>query len=490
MTMNDIRVRFAPSPTGPIHIGNMRTALFNYLFAKHEGKADLILRIEDTDVTRSTVEYEEYIYRELEWLGIEWDEGPDKGGPVGPYRQSQRLDIYQRYLQKLIDEGFAYRCYCTPEELEADKEQAVKAGDIPRYSGKCRHLSHEEIRRFEAEGRPSVIRFIVPDHEMIAFDDLIKGHIEIDSHTLGGDMIIFRSDNMPTYNFAVVIDDHLMGITHVIRGDDHVANTPKQLLIYKALGFTPPLFAHTAMILGPDRTKLSKRHGDNYIGQYRHKGYLPEALFNFLALLGWSPEDEREIMSKDEIISAFSLNRASRSPAVFDIDKLNWMNGVYIRQSPPGRIAALAVPHLKETGLIDDNVDMRWLEKAVASVQEGISYVAEIVEPLRIYFGNVVEPKNDEAAAVLKAQGVYDLLQRFKELVEQAQNIDETFAKEVFNQLKNDTGLKGKSLFMPIRVALTGRCHGPEMVTIIPLLGRNLILSRLEHILSRLSEDI
>ncbi|MBZ4666844.1 glutamate--tRNA ligase [Mahella sp.] len=488
--MNDIRVRFAPSPTGPIHIGNMRTALFNYLFAKHEGKADFILRIEDTDATRSTVEYEEYIYKELEWLGIEWDEGPDKGGPVGPYRQSQRLDIYQRYLQKLMDEGFAYRCYCTPEELEADKEQAVRAGDIPRYSGKCRHLSEEEIRRFEAEGRPSVIRFIVPDHEMIAFDDLIKGRIEIGSHTLGGDMIIFRSDNMPTYNFAVVIDDHLMGITHVIRGDDHVANTPKQLLIYKALGFTPPLFAHTAMILGPDRTKLSKRHGDNYIGQYRQKGYLPEALFNFLALLGWSPDDEREIMSKDEIISAFSLNRASRSPAVFDIDKLNWMNGIYIRQSPPGRIAALAVPHLKAAGLIDDSVDMRWLEKAVASVQEGISYVAEIVEPLRIYFGNVVEPENDEAAEVLKAQGVYDLLQRFKELVQQAENIDEAFAKEVFNKLKNDTGLKGKSLFMPIRVALTGRCHGPEMVTIIPLLGRDLILSRLEHILSRLGEDI
>lgn len=486
--MNDIRVRFAPSPTGPIHIGNMRTALFNYLFARHMSKADLILRIEDTDATRSTSEYEQYIYKELNWLGIDWDEGPDRGGPVGPYRQSGRLEIYKKYAEELISNGLAYKCYCTPEELDADKELAVKAGDIPRYSGRCRHLTQSEIERFEAEGRPSVIRFIVPDHYTIAFDDLIKGHIEIDSHTLGGDMIIFRSDGMPTYNFAVVIDDHLMRITHVIRGDDHIYNTPKQLLIYEALGFTPPAFAHTAMILGPDRTKLSKRHGDNYIGQYREKGYLPEAMFNFLALLGWSPEDGREIMDKEEIIEAFSLDRVSRSPAIFDINKLNWMNGIYIRKSSIERITNLALPYLKAAGLVDDNVDMQWLQKAVASVRDGINYMAEIVEPMQIYFGEIIEPENEEAEEVLFTPKVRELLELFRELIMEAPAVDEFFAKSVFDQLKKKTGLKGKNLFMPIRVALTGRMHGPEMVYVIPLLGRELILSRINHVLSKLDK--
>jgi len=407
---------------------------------------------------------------------------------VGPYRQSGRLEIYKKYAEELISNGLAYKCYCTQEELDADKELAVKAGDIPRYSGRCRHLTQSEIERFEAEGRPSVIRFIVPDHYTIAFDDLIKGHIEIDSHTLGGDMIIFRSDGMPTYNFAVVIDDHLMHITHVIRGDDHIYNTPKQLLIYEALGFTPPAFAHTAMILGPDRTKLSKRHGDNYIGQYREKGYLPEAMFNFLALLGWSPEDGREIMDKEEIIEAFSLDRVSRSPAIFDINKLNWMNGIYIRKSYIERITNLALPYLKAAGLVDDNVDMQWLQKAVASVRDGINYMAEIVEPMQIYFGEIIEPENKEAEEVLFTPKVRELLELFRELIMEAPAVDEFFAKSVFDQLKKKTGLKGKNLFMPIRVALTGRMHGPEMVYVIPLLGRELILSRINHVLSKLDK--
>ncbi|ORX23251.1 glutamate--tRNA ligase [Thermoanaerobacterium sp. PSU-2] len=482
------RVRFAPSPTGAIHIGNIRTALFNYLFSRSEG-AKLILRIEDTDLTRSSKDFEKLIFKELSWLGIEWDEGPDKPGEYGPYRQSERLHIYNEYAEKLIKEGKAYRCYCTPEELDKDREESVKRGDIPRYSGRCRHLTKEQEEEYLRQGRKPSIRFIIPDDVTISFDDMIKGKIEIKSDTLGGDMIIVKSDGMPTYNFAVVVDDTLMKITHVIRGEDHIYNTPKQLLIYEALGFKPPVFAHAPLILGPDRTKLSKRHGNTYIGQYREMGYLPEAMFNFLSLLSWSPDDNVELMSKDEIIKKFNFNKIHSANPVFDIEKLNWMNQHYIQMSPIERIVDLSLPHLKEAGHIGENIDeatYEWLKKVVSLFKDGLHYVAELKDKAKMFFVDDLE-YNSEAKETLLSNDAKNVLTAFKEEIENMDEVTEEGIKELLKMLQKKIGVKGKAFFMPIRFALTGQDHGPELVMIIPLLGKHKILQRIDKALKSIS---
>ncbi|MGI6112879.1 MAG: glutamate--tRNA ligase [Mahellales bacterium] len=491
--MTEIRVRFAPSPTGPIHIGNMRTALFNYLFIKNLKKSGkqgcFVLRIEDTDLARSTKEYEGYIFNELKWLGIDWDEGVDKLGQYGPYRQSERLDIYKKYAQKLIDEGKAYYCYCSNEQIERDKEISMAKLGIPQYSGRCRNLTPQQAEEYRRQGIKPVLRFVVPRGKTVVFNDLIKGRVEIDSDTLGGDMVIFKSDGMPTYNFAVVVDDATMDITHIIRGDDHLTNTPKQLLIYEALGFKPPTFAHTSMILGPDKTKLSKRHGDNFIGQYREKGYLPEAIFNFLALLGWSPEGKEEILSKEEIIENFSLDRVSKAPAVFDINKLNWMNGVYVKKSPAQRIAKLALPHLREAGYIKDEIcdeDFEWLTKAVAVVKDGVSYVGEIPEKLSIFFTEEVVLENDEARDIIAGEGVPATLEAFRRKIKEQPDLTAQAVKDIFKQLKKELGVGGKNLFMPVRVAITGQVHGPDMGEMIEVLGKEKLLKRIDYTLANI----
>lgn len=478
--MSNLRVRFAPSPTGAIHIGNIRTALFNYLFSRSEG-ATFVLRIEDTDLERSSKEFEKLIFKELEWLGIEWDEGPDKAGPYGPYRQSERLEIYNTFAQKLIEEKKAYRCYCTPEELEEDRKNAVERGDIPRYSGRCRYLTKEQEDAFIREGRKPVIRFMIPDDEVIEFEDMIKGKITIKSDTLGGDMVIVKSDGMPTYNFAVVIDDALMNITHVIRGEDHIYNTPKQILIYKALGFKVPNFAHAPLILGPDRTKLSKRHGNTYIGQYRELGYLPEAMFNFLSLLSWSPEDNVEIMSKEEIINKFNFRRIHSANPVFDIEKLNWMNQQYIQKSSIERIVDLAIPYLKKAGYIDeiDDVLYNWLKNLILLYKDGLQYVAQIVDKTKIFFTEEVE-YTDETMKILNSSNSKTVLEALKKAIEQSDEITEEYVKELFKKLQKETNIKGKEFFMPIRIAITGEDHGPELVKIIPLLGKNKVINRLK----------
>ncbi|MGB9779909.1 glutamate--tRNA ligase [Caldanaerobacter sp.] len=482
--MKELRVRFAPSPTGPIHIGNIRTALFNYLFSRSEG-ATFVLRIEDTDLERSSKEFEELIFKELKWLGIEWDEGPDRPGPYGPYRQSERLKIYHEFAQKLIEEKKAYRCYCTPEELEEDRKKAIERGEIPRYSGRCRYLTKEQEEAFIREGRKPVIRFMVPDDEVIEFEDLIKGKITIKSDTLGGDMVIIKSDGMPTYNFAVVIDDALMKITHVIRGEDHIYNTPKQILIYKALGFEVPQFAHAPLILGPDRTKLSKRHGHTYIGQYRELGYLPEAMFNFLSLLSWYPEDNVELMTKEEIIKKFNFKRIHKSNPVFDIEKLNWMNQQYIQKSPIERIVDLSIPHLRKAGYIDEIDELRynWLKNVVALYKDGLSYVAQIVEVAKTFF---VEEVNytEEMIEFLKNQASFKVLKGFKVYLESQ---DEVLEEDVIGWMKKaqkDLGIKGKEFFMPIRIAVTGEEHGPDLVKMIVLLGKDKIVKRLDRVLN------
>lgn len=483
--MSQIRTRFAPSPTGPIHIGNIRTALFNYLYTKSQKDAIFALRIEDTDLARSTKEYERLIFNELQWLGIEWDEGPDKGGPYAPYRQSERLEVYHKYAQRLIDEGKAYYCYCTPEELEEDKKKSLETSDVPKYSGKCRHLSREQKALYDNEGRKSTIRFIVEEDKNIVFDDLVKGSIEMNSSILGGDLVIFKADGMPTYNFAVVIDDYEMGITNVIRGEDHLSNTPKQILIYEALGLNIPRFGHAPLILGPDRTKLSKRHGNTYIGQYRDAGYLPETMFNFLALLSWSPEGEQVIMSKDEILGQFKIERVTKGNPVFDIDKLNWMNGQYIRNSAIERITELSIPYLIKAGYItqEDAVNRyEWIKMMVATLRDGMTTLSEVTERAEVFFNNKIVIEEGEAQEVMKGEGVSQLLDILKQKTQQLSEVNEESIKAMFKEIQKETGIKGKGLFMPTRIAISGQCHGPDLVNSLILLGRDEIIKRVEYV--------
>lgn len=478
--MGNIKVRFAPSPTGHLHIGGARTALFNYLFAKKMG-GKFLLRIEDTDLARSSFESEQVIINDLKWLGIEWDEGIGVGGEHGPYRSTERIDIYKPYIDKLVNEGKAYYCYCTSEELEAERQELLAKGETPRYMGKCRCLTEEQRKTFETGGRKPSIRFKVPEDKIVQVDDQVRGLVEFESNGIG-DFIIVKSDGIPVYNFAVVIDDHLMEISHVIRAEEHLSNTPRQILVYEALGFETPKFAHVSLILGSDRTKMSKRHGSTWVEQYRDAGYLPEAIVNFLALLGWSPGEEREIFSLEELIERFSLERVSKNPAVFDIDKLNWMNGQYIKNTSTERITGLAIPHLIEKGYLKEDVNLNkdWINKVVKTVQDELSFVGEITEKIDIFFDDNVTPKDPEAEDVMKLDHVPDLLKVFRQKVESAVQIDEDFTRGVFKEIQKETGIKGKNLFMPIRVALTGQTHGPELVEIIPILGKEKLIKRLE----------
>ena len=476
-----VKVRFAPSPTGHLHIGGARTALFNYLYAKKMG-GSFLLRIEDTDLERSTVESEEVLIEGLKWLGINWDEGIEVGGKTGPYRSTERIDIYKPYIEKLISEGNAYYCYCTQEELEAERQGLTAKGEMPRYLGRCRNITPEQKIKYEQEGRKPSIRFRVPENKIIKVNDVVRNIVEFESNGIG-DFIIVKSDGIPVYNFAVVIDDYLMKITHVIRGEEHLSNTPRQLLIYEALGFDIPVFAHVSLILGKDRTKMSKRHGSTWVEQYMEAGYLPEAIINFLALMGWSPGEEREIFSIKDLEQIFSLERVSKNPAVFDIDKLNWMNGQYIKKASIEKITQMSIPHLQKAGFIKENeeIDMEWLQKVVEVVRDELAYVGEISEKVAIFFDDNVEPKDAEAEEVIKMEHVSNLVKAFKRKVVETQAVDEEFAKNVFKQIQNETGIKGKNLYMPIRVALTGQVHGPELVEIISIIGREKLIKRLER---------
>ena len=346
----EVRVRYAPSPTGHLHIGNARTALFNYLFARNQG-GKFIIRIEDTDVKRNVAGGEESQLKYLKWLGIDWDESIDIGGGYGPYRQTERLDIYNKYWQELLDRGLAYRCYCTEEELEQEREEQTERGETPRYSGRHRDLTEEQRQAFEAEGRVPSIRFRVPEGRTYAFDDIVKGSISFDTAEMG-DFVIVKKDGIPTYNFAVVLDDYLMKISHVLRGEDHISNTPRQLMIYEAFGWEPPQFGHMTLIVNEQRKKLSKRDESiiQFISQYDELGYLPEAMFNFITLLGWSPEGEQEIFTREELVSVFNPERLSKSPAVFDTQKLSWMNNEYLKKADLERVVDLCLPHLQNAG--------------------------------------------------------------------------------------------------------------------------------------------
>lgn len=478
--MENIKVRFAPSPTGPLHIGGARSALFNYLLARRFG-GKMVLRIEDTDLERSSRQSEENIIESLKWLGLDWDEGPDVGGEYGPYRQTERLELYTETAQKLIDQGFAYRCYCSEEELEEQRQAFIAKGELPRYSGCCRNLTKEQEEKYISEGRKPVIRFKVPKDQMIIINDLVRGTVNFESNGIG-DFVIIKSDGIPTYNFAVTVDDHLMKITHVIRAEEHLSNTPRQILIYEALGWEKPTFAHISLILGKDKTKMSKRHGATSVVQYREQGYLPEAVVNFLALLGWAPGGEEEIFTMEQLIEQFSLDRVAKNPAVFDMDKLKWINGYYIRQSPIERITDLALPYFKEAGFLSGEINeeqYQWAKMIVTAVQEKIHALSEIVDYLPIFTGEEVIVENEEAAQVLQEEQVPQVIEALRSKLAEMDILEPDAVKKALKAITKETKLGGRKVYMPLRVALTGQMHGPELHYIIPILGKDLIVKRL-----------
>ena len=468
----EVRVRFAPSPTGPFHIGGARSALFNYLLARKTG-GKLVLRIEDTDRERSTPESEENIMAALKWLGMTWDEGVDVGGPYGPYHQMERLDIYKKYTDQLLAEGKAYYCYCTDEELEAERQALSAKGETPRYMGKCAHLTAEQIAQYEAEGRKPTVRFRVPKDQQILIHDLVRGDVVFDSNGIG-DFVIVKSDGIPTYNYAVVIDDSLMHITHVIRAEEHLSNTPRQCLIYDALGFPKPTFGHISLILGKDHTKMSKRHGATSVDQYRQLGYLPEGIDNFLALLGWSPKGEQEIFSMEELAKEFSMDSVAKNPAVFDLDKLNHINQHYMRQLSEEALYEVAKPHMLAKGYItgdEEGEKLAWLHKVVATAKEYVYCASQIPDMVEMYFTDEFGFENEEAEAVLKAETVPSVINCLLTELPNMEALDIPAVKALFKKIQKTTKLKGKDVFMPIRVALTGNQHGPELAAMIPLLG-------------------
>ncbi|MBB6447507.1 glutamate--tRNA ligase [Bacillus benzoevorans] len=482
---NEIRVRYAPSPTGHLHIGNARTALFNYLFARNQN-GKFIVRIEDTDQKRNIEGGEQSQLKYLKWLGMDWDESVDIGGPFGPYRQSERNDIYQKYFNQLIENGQAYKCYCTEEELEKEREEQMERGETPQYSGKCRHLTEEERQRLEAEGRQPSIRFLVPKGKVYSFDDMVKGHVSFESDGIG-DHVIVKKDGIPTYNFAVTVDDHLMEISHVLRGDDHISNTPKQLMIYEALGWEAPIFGHMTLIVNESRKKLSKRDESiiQFIEQYEELGYLPEALFNFITLLGWSPGGEEEIFSKEEFIKIFDPSRLSKSPALFDKQKLAWMNNQYMKTVELDRVVELALPHLVKAGLVSENrteEEDKWVRELIALNQEKMSYGAEIVELSDLFFNEEIQ-MDEEAQAIVSEEQVPEVLAAFLAQLDEMESFSAEEIKKAVKAVQKATGHKGKKLFMPIRVAATGQVHGPDLMKTIELLGEEKVKARLQRII-------
>jgi nondiscriminating glutamyl-tRNA synthetase len=467
--MADVRVRFAPSPTGYLHMGGARTALFNWLFARHH-RGRLILRIEDTDRSRSSAELAEGLCATLRWLGLDWDEGP--------FRQTDRLSLYRRAADRLEAEGRAYRCYCTPEDLAARRDAARARGEAPRYDGRCRDLGPGERRRLEAEGRRPALRLRVDPRGQTVVEDRVFGPVRFANEELD-DFVILKSDGLPTYNFAVVVDDADMGITHVIRGDEHLSNTPKQIQVYGALGIDPPIFAHIPLILAPDRSKLSKRHGAVAVEELRDQGYLPEALVNYCALLGWSPGDEREVFTRDELVERFDLDRVNRSAAVYDFEKLAWMNAQWLRRLQPEELVERAAPWLRGR-----RIQPAW----AAAVRERVHTLAELAQAVE-YF--LVPPSDYDEAGRRKHFGPQTAarLRAAREALAAVEPWDEPACEAAYRSLAERLGCKAAELIHPTRLALTGRTVGPSLFLIVALLGRAETLSRLDAAIRFLDRD-
>ena len=482
-----MRVRFAPSPTGQLHVGNARTALFNWLLA-HGKDGTFVLRIEDTDAERSTRESEQSILEDLRWLGLDWDEGPDVGGPHGPYRQSERLHLYASYANELLASDHAYYCFCLPEKLDADRHADLAAGRPPKYHGTCRAMSRDQAQtRIESGERP-VIRFRVPEGEEVRFQDLVRGEVVFSTEVIG-DFVIVRSDGRPQYNFAVVVDDALMEVTHVIRGEDHISNTPRQILLYQALGFAPAEFAHLSLVLGPDHTPLSKRHGATSVAEFRARGYLPEALVNYLALIGWSPrtdggsgENDAELLPVDEMARRFAIEDVGHSAGVFDLEKLAWMNRHYMKAAAPARLAAESLRYFTARGFVTRRSDeaMEFVSLILPMAVGSVDRLEEIPDRLKFLFDFDVAAAlaTREVAEVMDAPGAREVVEALADELRGAGRLDREAFRAAASRVKQRTGQKGRALFHPIRVALTGEAGGPELDLAVPAIDRGAELPR------------
>jgi glutamyl-tRNA synthetase len=468
-----VRVRFAPSPTGHLHIGGARTALFNWLYARHGG-GTFILRIEDTDRSRSTDEYIEAIIEGMKWLGLDWDEGP--------YRQTDRFDVYESYIKKLIEEGKAYHCYCSPEELEQRRQEALAQGRPPKYDGRCRDLKEPVKDRIPA------VRFRMPQEGQTVVNDLIKGRVAFENDQLD-DLIIMRSDGTPTYNFVVVVDDVDMKITHVIRGDDHLNNTPKQLHIYKALGYETPEFGHLPMILGSDKARLSKRHGATSVMAYRDMGYLPDALCNYLVRLGWSYGDQ-EVFTRKELVNYFSFENVGTSSAVFNPEKLIWLNSQYIMKTGSEQLAEMVIPFLVREGVVSEGraMDKSWLSRAVATLKERSKTLVELAHSLRYYIAEDVD-YDEKARAKFFNEKSRDLLIEVKEHLNAADEFSVSAIEAVFKAVVEKHGIKLGNLAQPVRVAMTGKTESPGIFEVLEVLGREKTLRRLDKAIEMIGSN-
>lgn len=478
--MEKVRVRFAPSPTGELHIGGARTALFNWLFARNRG-GSLVLRVDDTDRQRSSRQYLDSIIESMRWLGLDWDEGPLVGGPFAPYVQSERLPIYRQEAEKLLQKGMAYPCFCTAEALAEQKEKFRRMGQPPRYTGSCRNLSEMERELQKAEGRSYVLRLLTPGDGETIVDDIIRGRVSFENRYID-DFIIIRSDGLPTYNFTSTVDDHKMEITHVIRAEEHLSNTPRQLLIAGRLGYDTPLYAHVPMILAPDHSKLSKRHGATAVSEYREMGILPEALVNYLALLGWSPGDDREIVDIEEMTRLFSLERVSKNPAIYDLKKLTWINGHYLRELHIDKVTAYAVPFLAKSGLISAEPgadEEKRLQTVIDLVRDRVKNLCEVADACNYFFIDDFPYDEQGIKEHFQKEGAGEVLKEIAAALEEVEPFEVENIKSALKQLSKKMGLKMAQVNLPLRLAVTGRTMGPDLFEIIALLGKEKVTERL-----------
>ncbi len=490
--MENIRVRFAPSPTGLLHVGNARTALFNWLFARQQN-GTFILRVEDTDIKRSALEYEEKLKKDLLWLGLDWDEGPDVGGAFGPYRQSLRLNTYKDYTQRLLDMGKAYHCFCSQEDLEAERKKALAKNGVAIYSGKCANISAAEALQRIKDGEKASVRLRTPDRGELTFRDLVRDELKFDLGLIG-DPIIVRSTGHPAYNFAVVVDDSLMKITHVIRGEDHISNTPRQVLVYQALSCVPPQFVHLSMVMGRDKTRLSKRHGATAVDQFQKDGVLSSALFNYLALLGWAPQEDKEVLSREELIRLFDLKKVSRSAAIFDYDKLYWINRQHAKTLSVRQMAEMAYPHMKMAELLPEEMTdahWDWLETAVKIFIERVDRFADFPSQVAMLFQYSPLEMDEETKKEMEGDCASKVISLFGQKIADVKQFDFERFVTITQEIKQDTGCKGKDLYHPLRIALTTRGSGLDLDKFIPLVekGARLNLPRsLKNCSQRISE--